>query len=220
MARFETTSDGANQYAQIAILAPGGANYIWSNNNNSPWYYGGNGALNIYTGQASPIAFFTNGSYQRMTIAGNGNVMIGTTTDAGYKLDVNGSIRWTTVTPSDRNLKKNIQTLLGALGKIEELRGVTYEWKDSSKWSGSQVGVIAQEVEQIFPELVNTDKQGVRAVNYSALIAPLIEAVKELKSQKDSEIQELKKENNKLSQENQEIKSLVCLDHLSATICQ
>lgn len=75
-------------------------------------------------------------------------------------------------------------------------------------------------MEQIFPELVNTDKQGVRAVNYSALIAPLIEAVKELKSQKDSEIQELKKENNKLSQENQEIKSLVCLDHLSATICQ
>lgn len=87
------------------------------------------------------------------------------------------------MTPSDKNLKKNIQTLSGALDKIEELRGVTYEWKDSSKGSGLQIGVIAQEVEQVFPELVNTDKQGMKAVNYAALVAPLIEAVKEQQKQ-------------------------------------
>lgn len=139
---------------------------------------------------------------EAMRITGGGNVLINTTTDAGYKLDVNGSIRGTTVTPSDRNLKKNIQTLSGALGKIEELRGVTYEWKDITKETGSQVGVIAQEVEQVFPELVNTDKQGMKAVNYAGLVAPLIEAIKELKKENDS------------------LKSLVCLDHPIAGICK
>lgn len=118
-----------------------------------------------------------------MTIAGNGNVMINTTTDAGYKLDVNGSVRGTSWTNSDRNLKKNIETLPNGLEKILAIRGVTYDWKDPSKGIGSQVGVIAQEVEQIFPELVNTDKQGMKAVNYAALVAPLIEAVKEQQKQ-------------------------------------
>lgn len=139
---------------------------------------GGSNQLNLGIGGISA-------GNTKMVIASNGNVMIGTTTDVGYKLDVNGSVRGTSWTASDRNLKKNIQILSGALDKIEELRGVTYEWKDSSKGSGSQVGVIAQEVEQVFPELVNTDKQGMKAVNYSALVAPLIEAVKELSHKLD-----------------------------------
>lgn len=139
---------------------------------------------------------------EAMRIVGNGNVMINTTTDAGYKLDVNGSVRGTSWTPSDRNLKKNIETLTGGLDKILSVRGVTYNWKDITKETGSQVGVIAQEVEEVFPELVNTDKQGMKAVNYAGLVAPLIEAVKELKKENDS------------------LKSLVCLDHPTAEICK
>ncbi|HPO51169.1 MAG TPA: tail fiber domain-containing protein, partial [Spirochaetota bacterium] len=64
-----------------------------------------------------------------------------------------------------------------------------------------QIGVIAQDVEKVFPELVTIQKDGMRSVNYNGLIAPTIEAIKELKSQKDSEIAALKKENEELREE-------------------
>lgn len=51
---------------------------------------------------------------------------------------------------------------------------------------GTQIGVIAQEVETVFPELVHTDKEGYKSVSYSNLVAPLIEAVKELKQQNET----------------------------------
>ncbi len=70
-----------------------------------------------------------------------------------------------------------------ATGKIRELRGVTWEWREDAPAEAQQqpgMGVIAQEVEKVFPELVVTDEQGLKRVEYSGLIAPLIEAVKEL----------------------------------------
>lgn len=75
---------------------------------------------------------------------------------------------------SDRNLKKNIATIENPLDKILNLRGVTFNWKKDNK---PGVGLIAQEVEQVFPELVSTNN-GFKAVQYGNLIAPLIEAVK------------------------------------------
>jgi endosialidase-like protein len=65
---------------------------------------------------------------------------------------------------------------------VRRLRGVSFEWRDDvqSGHSGKDLGVIAQEVEQVFPELVHTDDRGYKTVNYLGLIAPLIEAVKEL----------------------------------------
>lgn len=164
----------------------------------------GAGGFSFKTGGGAGIAPVT-----RVAMLDNGNVLIGTTSDAGYKLDVNGAVRGTSWANSDRNLKKNIETLSGGLGAILSIRGVRYDWKDSSKGTGSQVGVIAQEVEQVLPELVYTDKQGMKAVNYAGLVAPLIEAVKELK-----------KENDSLKKENQDIKSLLCLDHPTASICK
>jgi hypothetical protein len=82
---------------------------------------------------------------------------------------------------SDERLKENIQGLELSLDKIKQLRGVTFNWKDKTKGEGSQYGLIAQEVEQVFPELVE-DKAvdgEYKLVKYIGLIAPLIEAVKE-----------------------------------------
>jgi len=56
-----------------------------------------------------------------------------------------------------------------------QLRGVTFNWKKDDK---AGVGVIAQDVEKVYPELVNTDKAGIKSVQYTSLVAPLIEAVK------------------------------------------
>ncbi len=65
---------------------------------------------------------------------------------------------------------------------VRRLRGVSFEWREDmpSGHRGKDLGVIAQEVEEVFPELVHVDARGYKAVNYQGLIAPLIEAVKEL----------------------------------------
>jgi len=90
---------------------------------------------------------------------------------------------------SDLQLKEEISPIAGALDKIERLRGVSFEWKpgtpESTIWPGRQYGVVAQEVELVFPELVGVDSEGTRFVRYHRLVAPLIEAVKELKAEND-----------------------------------
>ena len=67
--------------------------------------------------------------------------------------------------------------------RISQLRGVAWQWRGDAPSQAKQqpaIGVIAQDVERVFPELVVTDAQGRKRVNYVGLIAPLIEAVKEL----------------------------------------
>jgi hypothetical protein len=76
---------------------------------------------------------------------------------------------------SDENLKTNIQTVQNPLDTLHQLRGVTFDWKRNNK---SSVGVIAQELEKVLPQLVNEGEP--RSVNYNGLIGVLIEAVKEL----------------------------------------
>ena len=78
---------------------------------------------------------------------------------------------------SDERLKDNIETLKDGLTKVEQLRGVTYT-RDSKE----NIGVIAQEIEKILPEIVLTadDEMGTKSVDYSRITAVLIEAVKEL----------------------------------------
>ena len=78
---------------------------------------------------------------------------------------------------SDERLKDNIKTIENGLDKVEQLRGVTYT-RDKKE----SIGVIAQEVEKIIPEIVLTadDEMGTKSVDYSRITAVLIEAVKEL----------------------------------------
>jgi hypothetical protein len=79
---------------------------------------------------------------------------------------------------SSRRWKTNIETLHGALGKVEQLRGVSYELKANGK---HEVGVIAEEVGEVVPEVVSYEENGkdARGVDYSRLTALLIEAAKE-----------------------------------------
>jgi hypothetical protein len=84
---------------------------------------------------------------------------------------------------SDINYKTNILTIENALDKVNELRGVSFDWKKSGS---SSYGVIAQELEDVLPELVHGEEP--KTVNYNGIIGVLIEAVKELKK----EIVELK----------------------------
>ena len=94
---------------------------------------------------------------------------------------------------SDERLKQNIHPLEGALDKIQQLNGVNFEWK---KTGAKDIGVIAQNVEKVLPELVITGNDGMKSVAYGNLTAVLIEAVKE----QQAEIGELKKQVAELQQ--------------------
>ncbi len=77
---------------------------------------------------------------------------------------------------SDETKKENIATLADATEKTLRLRGVSFNWKDTGKAS---IGVIAQEVEQVIPEVVGTSSSGEKSVNYDALVGLLIQTIKE-----------------------------------------
>ena len=89
---------------------------------------------------------------------------------------------------SDKTLKTDINTINDALGIVGKLRGVSYKWKENNEPS---IGVIAQEVEQVIPEVVHTSEHNgkeVKSVDYGKMVGVLIEAIKELKA----EVEELK----------------------------
>lgn len=78
---------------------------------------------------------------------------------------------------SDARLKDNIRPIDNALDRLLEVQGVQYDWKRDGR---ADLGVIAQNVEQVFPELVIQDEAGIRAVEYGNMVAPIIEAIREL----------------------------------------
>ena len=87
-------------------------------------------------------------------------------------------------TTSDIKLKENVVTLENSLDKIKAMRGVSFDWKDSGK---STIGLIAQEVEQVLPELVeHNEEDDVKTVSYANIVAVLIEAIKEQQEQIDA----------------------------------
>jgi hypothetical protein len=112
-------------------------------------------------------------------------VIIGKEFGGNGNLTVEGLINGVVVGNSDIRWKENIEPIEDALDIVSQLRGVSYEWIDPSRGQGRQIGVIAQEVEQVLPEVVHTDSQGYKSVEYSKLVAPLIEAVKALKAKND-----------------------------------
>jgi len=113
------------------------------------------------------------------------NVAIGGAVDANYKLRVHGRFQSAGVNElSDERWKKDVTTLEGSLSKVLNLRGVNYSWKtgefaDKNFPEGKQFGFIAQEVEEFLPEAVDTDKDGYKSVQYSHMVAYLVEAIKE-----------------------------------------
>ena len=81
------------------------------------------------------------------------------------------------LTSSDITLKKDIVTIPNALDRVYALRGVNFRWKDKDSQS-LHMGVIGQEVEKVFPEVITTDEHGKKYVAYESLVGALIEAIK------------------------------------------
>ncbi len=126
-----------------------------------------------------------------ITTLNGGNVGIQKTPSSSYELDVGGDIRCVSLTEtSDIRFKKDIATIDNALKDIMRIDGVKYNWdQDAAGSSGlsdrRQIGLVAQDVEEILPELVSTDDEGFKSVSYSKMTAVLLEAIKELKRDND-----------------------------------
>jgi hypothetical protein len=86
---------------------------------------------------------------------------------------------------SDERLKDNITPIEGALEKINQIGGYGFDWNDNSEHSGHDVGVIAQEIEKVLPEVVVDRDNGYKAVRYDKIVALLINAIKEQQLQID-----------------------------------
>jgi len=141
-------------------------------------------AINVgRNGSANDSGVLTN---ERLRVDGSGNLGIGTTNPTS-KLHVIGDVRITGVitctninSTSDISLKTNIKIIEDPLEKVMQINGVSFDWKENQKPS---IGVIAQELEKVLPELVT---QGdIKSVNYNGLIGVLIEAIKEQQRQID-----------------------------------
>ena len=145
-------------------------------------FYKGTGSETIATFEPDgPVTLYHN------------NVVKFATTSAG--ISVTGSVTATgdviAFSSSDKRLKTNIVKIDSALSKVSQIGGYHFEWKDidEAPHQGEDIGVIAQEIEKVLPEIVSERETGYKAVNYQKLTALLIEAVKELKG----EIDELKR---------------------------
>jgi hypothetical protein len=164
------------------------------------------GGSDIAFGYGSSAAFT-----ETMRIKGNGNVGIGTT-NVSHKLTVAGNICATGSigSCSDIRYKTNIVPMTQSLSRILSIQGIYYDWKkDEYKDKGftdeRQLGFSAQEVEKLFPEIVKTDAEGYKTVDYSRMTPVLVEAVKEQQKQ----IDELKAQNKQLLESFNELKHLL-----------
>ena len=86
---------------------------------------------------------------------------------------------------SDKRLKDNITPISNALNKLNQIGGYEFDWNDLSSHSGHDVGVVAQEIEKVLPEVVVDRDTGYKAVRYEKIVALLIQAVKEQQLQID-----------------------------------
>ena len=111
---------------------------------------------------------------------------IGTAPDATYELKIQGDVAASgdivAYYTSDKRLKDNIQPIENSLDKVNQLGGYTFDWNEELQKArkGHDIGVIAQEVQSVLPEVVIERENGYLGVDYQKLVPVLIEAIKEL----------------------------------------
>ncbi len=183
-------TDGGSAANFFVATDNGGIAIQNSSDVNKLFYEAGSGSLNLNN----------DGGTNTIALDGNlGNIFASGDVSGNTLTSSDGMVQ-----TSDRRLKKNIQNLNSPLEKTIKMRGVSYQWKDENKSQRNQIGVIAQEVEAVYPEFVITNENGMKAVNYAQMTAVLIEAMKEL----NAKVNRLESENANLKASLNEVKEL------------
>lgn len=137
------------------------ARISFRNINGDGWHQAANKGADAASSQFN--FYYVPNASDVFSLTGNGNALLAGTLNQS----------------SDWRLKNNIQPINNVLQKINEVRGVYFNWKDENRSQNKQIGFIAQEIEKVFPELVNTDSKGFKSVAYANMSAVLLEAIKE-----------------------------------------
>jgi len=197
--RFEVKGDSASYVAKIGGPEVYSRHYASGSNNQIAVYADGD-----TPGSKNHIYSMGIGGYDKIKISGttttahvwiaNGlNVGDLTNTAADNEIRATGNI--TAYFGSDKRLKENIKPLENAIDKIKSIRGVEFDWTDEDieRRGGEDgyfvqkhdVGVIAQEIEEVLPEVVRDRDDGFKAVQYEKMVPLLIQAIKEQQNQID-----------------------------------
>jgi hypothetical protein len=166
---------------------------------------------------SSQIAYASISSIPAGIVSGSSQVTLSSTTGGGTasnvqfnslgigmaasatagRIDASGDV--VAYSTSDKNFKENITPIENPIEKIRMISGNTYDWKADMKefhgFEGNDVGVIAQEIEAVLPQLVTTRETGYKAVKYDKLVALLIEGMKAQQNQIDNLTIEIEKLN-------------------------
>lgn len=189
---------GANSYSMYSL---GGLNYLAGNTGIGTSVP--QAALHVATAgvPVGPMLLITTGTGVLFEVNRSSAVAFADfyTLGEGYKP---GGGTW--ASSSDARLKKNIAPLESPLDKMLRLRGVTYEWIDPSKqggMTGPQMGMIAQDVERVFPQWVGTGPDGFRSLAFRGFEALTVESIREL----DGRVKALEDDNRELKRKNEQL---------------
>ncbi len=171
---FEIYHDGSNAQiknntGQVFFLSDTATKFKDAGGNETFAAFNDNGAVDLYYDNSKKFETTTGGIAVTGAITATGDV--------------------TAFSTSDKSLKKNVVNIDSALDKVSQINGVYYDWteealeKNKHLKAEKEVGVIAQDVEKVLPEIVATRDDGTKAVKYERLCALLIESVKELKQE-------------------------------------
>lgn len=187
------TATPASPTSKVAKITQPGY-YFW---NGTSWESMGVNS-NIYTSDGSITTALASRNVdlngKNLVFSGIGSVGIGTAPSATAKLDVAGTVKASAIDyNSDERLKQNITEIKSSQEIINRLRPVSYFWNETGKKKGGnaqlQYGLVAQEVEKVLPNIVSTDNDGYKSVNYNELIPLLLQTVQE----QGKKIEELQK---------------------------
>jgi hypothetical protein len=230
LGNFRIEKDNSNvfisitQSGNVGIGTNSPSNSKLEVNSTNTWAIVGNGSQHGVQGSTTNSNNF---AVQGYNSAGGGSGALGYGNWGVWCVQTNcgGNAGWTNV--SDRRLKRDIQPLDGALEKILKLRGVSFHWKDQNRdrKEGEKIGLIAQEVEEVFPQAVLTnsaDKKlpgGSKMLTTGDLIGPIIQAIKELHGKFLNWQKTQENRFNALEAENKAMKTYICQKDPKAGFC-
>ena len=183
---LNSTTTGYSSMFQL--ITPQGSMYVGKDRDGSAGYWSNSGEYTIAGTGSYPMDFYTN-SARRMRISAAGGLSVGTTADPGAgAIHATGNI--TAFYSSDARLKENIQDVEGALDIVCSIGSKTFDWTDDYIASKGGVdgyfvqktdfGVVAQDVQAVFPQAVRTRTDGTLAVDYEKLATLAFGAIQEL----------------------------------------
>ena len=133
--------------------------------------------INTASGYTGKMIDVQNNDVVKFSVASDGATTIATLTSNGAVYSNGGTL--TNSNPSDQNLKENIQSMIGGTSIVNQLNPVSFEWKSGIGGTGTKYGFIAQEVQEIIPDIVSIDSSGTIGLDTVSLIPFLVKSIKE-----------------------------------------